>query len=285
MGTGLFTGCERSPHPSHVSSEGPKAATKAPLGPVSNDTLPTIDEKRGWLFVFFDRRAELRTVDGVSKVEQTARAAVQVIHPKHQLRGDRILVADLRKKTTDGYRRWVTTRAAWLANTMPKYSRLKAPLKPAPTIDDAAIKHAAKKAATLATRRRRARLRRLRRLRAKRAAKQAAAEAATRQAAEAAAKAAAAVQARHRRVLLFSTAWCPSCKRARAYFLRHKVAFAEFDVERDPRAARHFLLIQKRAGLRPGVVPLIMVGNRAFQGFSEQRMEEVLIRYGVLKKP
>jgi glutaredoxin 3 len=238
------------------------------------------------MFVFFDNRAELRTVERIAQVELTARAAVQVLDPRHRLNGDRVIVADLRQqKSPKGYRSWITTRGKWLAQTMPKYSRLKAPLKPIAHPDSSAGKAdtqaASKNASKRAARRRLARLRRLRKLRAKRAAARAAAAAKVTAAKAAAAKAAKAPK--RPPVLLFSTSWCPSCKRAKAYFLRRKVRFAEFDVERDPRAARHFLLIQKRAGLRPGVVPLIMVGQRAFQGFSEQRMEEVLLRYGVLK--
>ncbi len=38
-------------------------------------------------------------------------------------------------------------------------------------------------------------------------------------------------------VVMYCTPWCPGCKRARAYFLQHGIAYAEVDISRDQAAA------------------------------------------------
>ena len=32
-------------------------------------------------------------------------------------------------------------------------------------------------------------------------------------------------------VVMYSTQWCPYCRKARAYFERHKIAYVEYDIE------------------------------------------------------
>ena len=248
-------GCQREQPPApEAKTPVTKAAPK----------LPVIADGKGLLFLFFDRRAELRTVERIAQVEPTAAAAVQVVDPSHRLGQDQIVVADLRHRGgKDGsYRRWVETRGAWLARAMPRTSQLKKPLiavvLPKPKA----------KAKTPRRKRRPRRRRRPRRV---------AARVKTPDAGPAK------VAAKKRpRVLLFSTSWCPSCRAAKAYFLERHVPFVELDVEKNMQAQQLFLAIQKRDGLRPGVVPLIVVGKRAFQGFSRDRMEAVLKGMGVL---
>lgn len=248
-------GCQREQPPAGA----PKA--KAPVTKAA-PKLPVIADGKGLLFLFFDRRAELRTVERIAQVEPTAAAAVQVVDPSHRLGQDQIVVADLRHRGgKDGsYRRWVETRGAWLARVMPRTSQLKKPL--------IAVVLPKPKAKAKTPRRKRRPRRRPRRV---------AARVKTPDAGPAK------VAAKKRpRVLLFSTSWCPSCRAAKAYFLERRVPFVELDVEKNMQAQQLFLAIQKRDGLRPGVVPLIVVGKRAFQGFSRDRMEVVLKGMGVL---
>lgn len=64
------------------------------------------------------------------------------------------------------------------------------------------------------------------------------------------------------KVVLYSTAWCGYCKKAKAYFRTNNIAFTEFDIEKSASAKRDF----KRLG--GSGVPLILVGEKRVKGFS-----------------
>lgn len=68
-------------------------------------------------------------------------------------------------------------------------------------------------------------------------------------------------------VVMYATAWCPYCARARAYFRSNGIAFAEHDIEKSSAARAEF----KRLGGRG--VPLIFVGRERIDGFSELAFE------------
>jgi glutaredoxin len=70
-------------------------------------------------------------------------------------------------------------------------------------------------------------------------------------------------------VTMFSTVWCGYCKKARAYFASKGIAFAEFDVEKSDEGRRRY------EELGGGGVPIILVGNRMLQGFSEGAFESL----------
>lgn len=73
-----------------------------------------------------------------------------------------------------------------------------------------------------------------------------------------------------KRVLMYSTANCPACTMAKAYFTRKGVPFEDLDIDRSPEARGAF---QKLGGRG---VPLIMVGNERMEGFSPQRLDQIL---------
>jgi glutaredoxin len=203
-----------------------------------------VEDGRGLLLSFFDRRAELRTVERIDEVENHARKQVQVTDPQQRLAGDRIFVADLSKPAPGGgYRYWIEARGAWLMRLMPKVTMLAHLAVDDPTPD----------APRAPARRRRAPRRRPR---------------ATGGAAQVAAP----------RVVLYSTAWCPSCRTAKAFFQSKGVPFVEKDVEQDQQAAAEYSAVCQRAGLRRGAVPVIVVNGQAFQGFNAQQMESALAR-------
>lgn len=66
-------------------------------------------------------------------------------------------------------------------------------------------------------------------------------------------------------IILYSTESCKYCKKARAFMTRHKIAFREYDINRDARAK----LEHKRLGGRG--VPLLTKGKQTLQGFSSER--------------
>ena len=73
-------------------------------------------------------------------------------------------------------------------------------------------------------------------------------------------------------VVMYATAWCPYCAKARAYFARTGTAYTEYDIEKSADARAEF----KRLGGRG--VPLILVGNEKMAGFNELAFESLLVR-------
>lgn len=73
-----------------------------------------------------------------------------------------------------------------------------------------------------------------------------------------------------KRVVMYSTARCPACTRAKAYFAKKGVPYEERDLDRSPEARDAF---QKLGGRG---VPLIMVGNERMDGFSSDRLDQLL---------
>ena len=73
-------------------------------------------------------------------------------------------------------------------------------------------------------------------------------------------------------VVMYATAWCPYCAKARAYFKRTGTAYLEHDIEKSADARAEF----KRLGGRG--VPLILVGDLKMAGFSELAFESAYTR-------
>jgi len=75
------------------------------------------------------------------------------------------------------------------------------------------------------------------------------------------------------RVVLFSTSWCPHCKRAKAYFTENNIPFINRDVELDSEAMQ---LLTGR--YQSQSVPLIVIGNdeAILRGFDETRFEQAV---------
>lgn len=72
------------------------------------------------------------------------------------------------------------------------------------------------------------------------------------------------------RVVMFTTAWCGVCKRAKAWLKRNGIRFEEYDVESDPNYHREFKALGGTG------VPLILVGDQRMQGFSEKNLARLL---------
>lgn len=79
---------------------------------------------------------------------------------------------------------------------------------------------------------------------------------------------------KHGRVILYTTSWCPACKRARAYLHARDVDFVEKDVERDRAALEEML--RKSGGARG--VPVIDVRGTILRGFARGAIERALRR-------
>jgi glutaredoxin len=230
-------------------------------GSSKRDILPcsSIKEGRGLLFTFFDQRAELRTVDSVNHVIAEARAFVMVTDPARPLAHDLVVVADLRSPDrSGGYRSWVEPKNRWLDRVMPKLSLLsgvtQTPPKPTPPLAPGQKKK-----------------RRHRPQHSNRTSNRTSLTAPSLSVNDPVKE-----PVKEPSVLLFSTTWCPSCRVARSYFQGRRIPFLELDVEKDPEAHERYLTLQKRFNLRPGVVPLIVIHGRAFQGFNKNQVEAAL---------
>lgn len=76
-------------------------------------------------------------------------------------------------------------------------------------------------------------------------------------------------------IVMFTTSWCPSCKRAKAYLSGKGVPYREMDVEQSAEARQQFMQLGGRG------VPLILVGNKRMDGFDPNTMEALLREAGI----
>lgn len=67
----------------------------------------------------------------------------------------------------------------------------------------------------------------------------------------------------NKKVVMYSTEWCGYCKKARLYFKNNNINYKEYDIERSAKANKE----HKRLGATG--VPLILVGKKKMNGFSE----------------
>ena len=70
-------------------------------------------------------------------------------------------------------------------------------------------------------------------------------------------------------VVMYSTAWCGYCKKARRYFRENSIPFNEYDIEKSSRAKSE----HKRYG--GSGVPLLLFGQHKMRGFSTSNFEKL----------
>ena len=83
-------------------------------------------------------------------------------------------------------------------------------------------------------------------------------------------------------VVLYSTAWCGYCKKARRWLKSKGVAFEERDIERDPEALAELVEKARAIGVRPRGVPVLDVGGRLVLGWDPSALEQALEHAGLL---
>ncbi len=74
---------------------------------------------------------------------------------------------------------------------------------------------------------------------------------------------------RDRPVVMYSTAWCGVCKRARQYFVANNIPFSEYDIEKTERGRKDY------ARLNGTGIPIILVGKKRMNGFSPGRFKRM----------
>ena len=70
-------------------------------------------------------------------------------------------------------------------------------------------------------------------------------------------------------VVMLSASWCGYCKKAETYFKKNKVRYTSYDIERSSKGKR----LYKQLGARG--VPVILVGTKRMNGFSESGFERL----------
>lgn len=71
------------------------------------------------------------------------------------------------------------------------------------------------------------------------------------------------------KVVMYATSWCGYCKKARHYFAANAIPFTEYDIETNKRARRAYDAMGAKG------VPVILVGKKRMNGFSEQGFENI----------
>jgi glutaredoxin len=66
------------------------------------------------------------------------------------------------------------------------------------------------------------------------------------------------------KVELYTTSWCPWCKKAKAFFRSRGISFVEYDIEKDKEAARRKARLDHQQG-----VPFAVINGRGISGYNE----------------
>lgn len=71
------------------------------------------------------------------------------------------------------------------------------------------------------------------------------------------------------KVIMYATSWCPYCRKARSYFRDKRIAYTEYDIERDRNAKRRYDALGGRG------IPVILVGDKRLDGFDVSGFESL----------
>jgi glutaredoxin len=77
-------------------------------------------------------------------------------------------------------------------------------------------------------------------------------------------------------VIVYSTAWCGYCRKAKAWLKKKGISYTEKDIEKDPDAAAELASKASAAGVQPNGVPVIDARGTLVLGFDEQRLDQLL---------
>lgn len=80
-------------------------------------------------------------------------------------------------------------------------------------------------------------------------------------------------------IVLYSTAWCPYCRKARVFLQRANMPFIEYDIEKSAYAYQQYERLSGRG------VPVIRIGSRTVQGYDTQAMREAITELNRSRTP
>ncbi len=72
-------------------------------------------------------------------------------------------------------------------------------------------------------------------------------------------------------IKLYEAEHCPACEEAKEFFVNHKVAYEEVDVEKHPEVARNLYELCGSSEL-----PLIDINGKCFAGFDREAVKQEL---------
>ena len=72
-----------------------------------------------------------------------------------------------------------------------------------------------------------------------------------------------------KKVILYSASWCGACKKAKRYFDANDIQYKEYDVEKSQKGRADYRRLNAKG------VPVILVGKKRMNGFSEQGFERL----------
>ena len=73
------------------------------------------------------------------------------------------------------------------------------------------------------------------------------------------------------KVELYTTSWCPWCKKAKSFFRSRGIAFVEYDIEKDKEAARRKTQIDPLTG-----VPFAVINGKGISGYNVKAYNNAL---------
>lgn len=72
-------------------------------------------------------------------------------------------------------------------------------------------------------------------------------------------------------VILYTTSWCPYCKKAVNFFRSRNISFTEYDIEKDRAAAERKKQLDSKDG-----VPFAIINGQQIHGYSPEAYERAL---------
>ncbi len=211
--------------------------------PVALPKPPAVSDSGGaYVLRYFSAAAgEFVAAKTPAEVPEGARGQVLVAPEDPNLQGPWLFVADLTRKTGNGYEVRVIDRA--------EIDKQLAAAKPAPepaaAAPEAAAGHAPEAPAVAGQ----------------------------------PAQQPAAVAARDNDVIIYRTSWCGYCKKAAEYLRAKGVKFVEKDIEKDPKARQDMLARAQRAGVPQSSlqgVPILAVKGKIITGFDRNAIDRAL---------
>ncbi|MGK0498511.1 MAG: glutaredoxin-like YruB-family protein [Oceanicoccus sp.] len=77
-------------------------------------------------------------------------------------------------------------------------------------------------------------------------------------------------------VVMYSTSWCPYCRKTRDYLEQAGIPFTEYDIEKSARAYQEYESISGRG------VPVLRIGDSIIQGYNP---DAIRLALNLLNKP
>jgi len=72
-------------------------------------------------------------------------------------------------------------------------------------------------------------------------------------------------------VKVYSTTWCPWCKKVKEWLVAHKIQYKDIDIEKDPDAAKEMVSKSGQTG-----IPVTEIDGEIIVGYDVARLKKAL---------